>query len=373
MVIPVCPIPPIYYQSIFITGIFLLITFYCAFSPISTASQAIKGNKTFIPALVLIIFLSWMIGMRPYSGFFGDSYLYRHLYYFLNYDNLSEPGNTEIGYFYLMKFCHDLGLDAHGLFLVIAILHFGSDLWACTRLFRNNVWVGVLTVIGTFCFYGYVQNGIRNGLACSILLLGLSFLIGNKKEKIVGIAICLLATSLHKSVTLPFLMCCLSIVWFRKFDWAYKFWMASILISLVAGGAVTGFFNSLGFDDRMASYTSQSLYMHQFSRTGFRWDFLLFSTMPILLGYHIIKKKGIRDRKYELLLNTYILSNAFWVMVIRSSFSNRFAYLSWFMYGVVLIYPLLHVRIWPQTQGIKLKMIMFANAFFAFFMMLIGK
>lgn len=31
----------------------------------------------------------------------------------------------------------------------------------------------------------------------------------------------------------------------------------------------------------------------------------------------------------------------FWVLVIRANFSDRFAYLSWFMYALVMMYPLL--------------------------------
>ena len=36
----------------------------------------------------------------------------------------------------------------------------------------------------------------------------------------------------------------------------------------------------------------------------------------------------------------YILANTFWILVIRANFSDRFAYLSWFIYSAVLIYPL---------------------------------
>ena len=114
--------------------------------------------------------------------------------------------------------------------------------------------------------------------------------------------------------------------------------------------------------------------MKQFSQTGFRWDFLLYSSMPIIMGWYIIFKRRIKvDFNYILLLGVYIYSNAFWVMVIRASFSNRFAYLSWFIYPLVLAYPLLKFPIWKKKQGLRTGLILLAHFGFTFVMWLIGK
>ena len=90
--------------------------------------------------------------------------------------------------------------------------------------------------------------------------------------------------------------------------------------------------------------------------------------MPILLGYYVVIKRGISNRTYLILLNTYTLANAFWVMVIRANFSNRFAYLSWFMFPIVLAYPLFKFNIWGIHQGKKASMIMLAHVAFTWFM-----
>ena len=126
----------------------------------------------------------------------------------------------------------------------------------------------------------------------------------------------------------------------------------------------------LGFDDRMDGYLSGNDYSG-FSHAGFRWDFLLYSMMPICLGYYIVIKKGIRDRIYEILLTTYTLANAFWVMVIRAQFSDRFAYLSWFMYAIVLAYPLFRMDIWGNRQGNIARVILNIHLSFTLFMNLI--
>jgi len=45
------------------------------------------------------------------------------------------------------------------------------------------------------------------------------------------------------------------------------------------------------------------------------------------------------DPFYARLVNTYLLTNAAWILVIHAIQSNRFAYFSWFMMPWVLLYP----------------------------------
>lgn len=184
---------------------------------------------------------------------------------------------------------------------------------------------------------------------------------------IIAALLAFVAINIHRTTILPIGMMVASLWCVKPFKTAYTFWILSILISLVAGGTVTAFFSTLGFDDRL-SYLSNEVDEGMFSHTGFRWDFLLYSMMPIVLGYYVVIKRGIQDKTYLMLLNTYTLSNAFWVMVIRANYSNRFAYLSWFMYPIVLAYPLLKLDIWGKEQGKRLNQIMLAHIGFTWFM-----
>ena len=153
----------------------------------------------------------------------------------------------------------------------------------------------------------------------------------------------------------------------------FGFWLFSIVLSLIAGGPISNLLASLGFDERLSDYITADVDEGRFSHTGFRWDFLLYSSMPILLGYYLIFKKKVFNRTYLLLLGTYIYANAFWIMVIRAEYSNRFAYLSWFLYPIVLCYPLLRLKIWPKTQGQKTAIIMAGHLAFTLFMMFVYK
>ena len=129
---------------------------------------------------------------------------------------------------------------------------------------------------------------------------------------------------------------------------------------------MSNFFAGLGFDDRMTQYITLDE-MDQFSQVGFRWDFLIYSAAPIVMGWYICIYKQVSDNWYNVLVTVYCLCNAFWVMVIRSAFSNRFAYLSWFLYPIVIAYPLVNRKIREDQDGFT-GWILLAYAMFSVFM-----
>ncbi|MGL5894200.1 MAG: EpsG family protein, partial [Bacteroidales bacterium] len=46
-------------------------------------------------------------------------------------------------------------------------------------------------------------------------------------------------------------------------------------------------------------------------------------------------------------------TNGFWILVIRASFSNRFAQISWFIMPLVLIYPFYKHLFWSEREQSK--------------------
>ena len=89
------------------------------------------------------------------------------------------------------------------------------------------------------------------------------------------------------------------------------------------------------------------IFLISFLLQVFRWDFLLYSVMPIWLGWYVI----IKSKNYIMIILIVVAlliycRMLFGIMLIRASFSNRFAYLSWFMYPIVLAYLLLILPVW---------------------------
>lgn len=359
---------PALYSPIYLYGVILLSLFAAISFSRKGYIQLQKNSHTTIFAATLCLILIFFLGQRPASAFFGDSYLYRHIFNMYKLGMLLPNEETSEWLWAKLTYFCSQNFSVSTYLTIIEAGYFGLVLLACRKITPNNSLITFLFFLGAFSTYTYGVNGIRNGLACSFTLYAIALLSTSRKHLPLAIALSIAAVGIHKSTMLPVAALFASTYFIKSFKTAYYFWIASIFISLVAGGAVTALFGSLGFDDRFSHYAMKGLDSDKFSSTGFRWDFLIYSMMPIALGYYTVIKRGIYDRSYLILLNTYTLANAFWVMVIRASYSNRFAYLSWFMYPIVLAYPLLKLDIWGPEQGKRLAQIMMAQMIFTWIM-----
>ncbi len=325
-----------------------------------------------------VVFAIW-IGLRPMDlAGWGDSSTYASYYRFMMGDrnlddNLVVDTDSEWLWSFIMRSFVMAKVQVSYWFLFISSGYIGFMYMGLRRMMPNNQWIALLFCISSFSFLSFSYNGLRNGLACSIIIYAFSFYIKfDKKGLIIGLFLSFLALGIHRSSALPSL--CALVAYFTKlnFKWAYSFWLLSILLSLIAGPQIQDFFASIGFDDRMKSYAGSTVGERTdisegtFSHTGFRWDFLIYSAMPIVLGYYIVYKKRIKDKAYDFLIVTYILANSFWVMVIQAAYSNRFAYLSWFMYPIVFAYPLLKVKIWKDQDRKTVQILMLYVLFTVF-------
>lgn len=362
-------ISPLLYQSIFLYAV-IIMTLIVASKLSNQSYQSIrKGNNNISSAAIIWIVFALWIGFRPMHPIFGDSVFYSHTYHLMQQHLLNNIGEGSDWLWELFgSLCSQI-MDVSFYFTIVAIGYFGFTLLSCKILVNNNVLAGYLFMLGSISCFSYATNGIRNGFACSLVLVAISIVALSKKNLVITILLALIASNIHKSTLLPIACLFASLYFVKSFKWAYTFWILSIIISLVAGGFVTSIFAGLGFDDRLTYLTSEG--DGQYTKTYFRWDFLVYSMMPIILGYYVVIKRGVQDRAYLILLNTYTLANAFWVMIIRANYSNRFAYLSWFMYPLVLAYPLFKLDIWGQYQGKNASKIMLAHVGFTWIMQVI--
>lgn len=365
--------PPFYYQPIFLGIVLILSLLYYLRIRNLTAIGLMRRKDSGVFVIVLVVLFTVLVGIRPISTAFGDTTTYARIYRSMQYSSTLEISQRgEFIFDYLMYYCSKV-MNVTYFFLIVEVLYVVPIYIACKKLASNNSDIMMLFCFAAFSFFSYGVNGIRNGMACSLIILALSLIQGNARDKIICIVLCLLAIGSHKSTILP-VICMLLALYIKNPRVMFVFWVVSIVLSLVAGSQIENFFVSLGFDDRMDEYlNADDETMEQFSSVGFRWDFLLYSCVPIVMGWYLIFRKKIYNRTYLLLLGTYIFANAFWIMVIRSSFSNRFAYLSWFLYPIVLSYPLLKLPIWKKTQGYNTGLIMLGHLAFTIFMFVIGK
>jgi len=295
--------------------------------------KVISFNNVF-SAFVLVVVLLY-IGLRPINGKFVDMMTYAHS--FRSYQNGMEiPDEGDLGFAYFLKFTSQI-MSIEMFFLLCAMIYILPLFKACKNWFPNYYFFPFLMLIASFSFWTYGVNGIRNGMATSLFVLALSYLEKNKK---MAILFFIISVTFHKSMLL--LLVSYSITYFMTDTKKYfYFWLLAIVLSITMGSFWENLFAALGFgDDRFAAYLTQEVDSSKFSSTGFRYDFLLYSAAPLGLAYYYVFKRGYHDVVYNRILHTYIIANSFWIMVIRANFSNRFAYLSWFLMAIVIAYPL---------------------------------
>lgn len=360
----------VYYWTMFAICLFTGLYFYN-----SEGCKKLLRNYTLILPLLLSIIIIGYLGLRPFSWIFGDMMMYRHKWNITDAVLLDDYFNLRKEWFFdlVLRFCKILVNDAQFWFLIVELIYVGCQLWACKRLLWENVWMAIAFVFFSFQFCAYGTNGIRNGMACAIMMLSISYFCDRKKSGyIIGSFLFILAMGCHRSVMVPMAALLVSLFIIKDIKYAIYIWLGCIVLSLFTGDFFQSLFGDMGFDDRMSNYSSISeRTMSQFSHTGFRWDFLLYSAMPVWLAWYV-RSKGIFDQTFTLLTNTYIIANSFWILVIRVGFTNRFAYLSWFIYALVIAYAVIRVPIW-KNQDKMAGQILLAHSAFTIFMFIIGK
>ena len=306
-----------------------------------------NSTKVFsdIMGFTLLSFICLYMGTRPISSLaFADMGTYAGIYRKIQGGQVPIV-KKEYVFNYFMIFCTKVMSDRWFFFLCGLIYTLPCYLFS--KKYGGSYWYFVFFMfIGSFSFWAYGTNGIRNGLATSVFILALCFY----SRKVLMYSLMLLSFGVHSSVIIPITAFVVSGLYKNPKAYLYV-WIAAIPLSLVGGSFWEGFFGRLGFgeDDRAADYlTKGNVNNDQFASTGFRWDFVFYSSFAVFAGWFYIFKKNIMDKFYIHLWGTYMISNAFWILIIRANFSNRFAYLSWFLMAPVIAYPLLRYKLFPH-------------------------
>lgn len=310
-------------------AIFLPIIVY-SLNFIITSNNVKDRIKTISPIASILYAIVYALVMAYSDPEFGDKGLYSAFY-----NNIEYLGGDykDWGWLAYVIFVKSL-INSNGLIYFYGITAFIYTFSYCYygyRTSRKEYW-GYFVVLasGMMGFYSYGVNTIRNGFALGMILIAMS-----NKKWYTQIPFFLLAVTFHKA--------CLLVVaayYFAKYYnnikvvsvlWIICFFAAAAGVSILPYVDVVG-----GLDSRIESYAFSE---NEDYNRGFRLDFIVYSLIPAIMSLYWIVKCQIRDEKYKSLLTMYILINAFWLLVITMPYTNRIAYLSWFLIPVLITYP----------------------------------
>tara|TARA_B110000967_G_C18824763_1_gene530707 strand:- start:231 stop:1316 length:1086 start_codon:yes stop_codon:yes gene_type:complete len=351
-VLPASFFAPIYYN-------FLLLLVLIACVKLLVQKKVPTDNiRSYIVVFGLIVFM----GIRPVSGhYFGD--MGRYVRCFNEYSlGIYSNKSPDIGFFWFTRMLSSFVSDRVYIFFCAFLYIF--ILFIALKKIDNKYWyILFLSIIAGISFWGAGVNGIRTGLASSFVLLG--FVRHSKKKYVLALLYFIIGASFHKSLLLPI------VAWYVAMGYTnstrlLQIWLVVLILSVFIGEKFTGIFELLNMADRANSYLNKDIDKAEFGdmKAGyFRWDFLFYSIIPVIIGWYAVIRKKMNDNFYSHLFNTYLIANAFWVMIIRVNFSNRFAYLSWFFMGILIVLPFFKEDVFKKRENYLAFVLMFFYAF----------
>ncbi len=358
---------PQYYSHIYIWFIAILSLFvFNKYAQYSSRRLAKDTDQSTFWGLIIAIVVALFVGLRPVSeAYFVDMANYSAALSFYSGEYFSFNWSTDnIIFDNFLLFYASKSLPEEVFFLSISAIYFFCMVWACSSLFPRDKIAAFLVCLGAFSTFSYATNGMKAGAAASIFLVSIA--LYEKRRLLWALVFAIISMGFHHSMVVPVasLVICHFVKNPRVF---YATWGFAFLMALFHITYFQQIFAWLA-DEQGASYLIGS---DDFIRKdifgGFRIDFILYSAAPIIFGWIGVFKKRLTSRNYSFLLNLYLLTNAIWLLCMYAEFTNRIAYLSWFMLPIVLIYPLLNEK-WGIKQYQTFRWVALGHLGFTLFM-----
>ena len=322
---------------------------------------------TYKSDIMLVAIMSIFIGLRPLSGrYFGDMANYAE-YYTALYEGVPfifNQASENVIFDNLFAWWGSVRLGYTSFFVLFATLYFTTSYLGIRKLFPKDSLAAYLVFLAAFSTFSYSTNGIKAGVAASLF----TWAMGYRDNLKICIPLILISWGFHHSMIMP-VAALVTTIFVKNTKIYFALWLFCLLMAM---GHVTAFahFFAGATTEHGANYLLTEG-GNEGTKGGFRLDFIIYSAMPVLVGWYAVFKKQLEvSDMYRDLLNLYLCLNGVWMLCMYASFTNRIAYLSWFLYPIVLIYPFLQED-WEEDRYQKFSYVMLAHLGFTLFMNII--
>lgn len=347
-------VPAYLYQYIYIVIVAILTL------KVLRRRRLLSQKERLIDSIFLCVILVLFIGFRPHSRMFGDTINYSSWWGLIPWEGWDWNSSNKI-FDNIYNYMGSAFPDATEFFVLMAAIYFPCMLIACRKFFPANTLIVFLVCLSAFSTFSYGTNGIKAGAAASLFLVALAY----RDRMWVSIVFLLLSWGIHHSMQLPVAAYILTLV-FKDKKWYFYGWLFCLLMAV----AHVSFFQNLfaGMTDESGAGYLSSTGEDWGGKSGFRIDFVIYSAMPVLMGYYVKYKYRLEDKLYDIMLNIYLVCNGVWMLCMYANFNNRIAYLSWFMYPILLIYPCYAIEYENHPLVLNRKTIVLGHLGFTLFM-----
>ena len=313
----------------------------------SQKSNSLMNNtytNNFLLFTVIIVF-----GIEIYyidSNLIPDYQTYSRWYNiskYLSFSQLNLLESKDTLFFFFLWVFSKISSNFNLFILVVWILISFCLIKSFRRIFdKNEVLLVFISYTNYFVFFNYVLNTMRQGLAISIILILISYVIFNPKNKTSIFVLSIIAPLFHLSALIPVVLILLYTLIKPKLKLVFWVWILSIILSLTSLNKTV--FSNVKLD-MLNTYSS----LESIERYGEvnRIDFILFSITFGIAFYIFAKKSNGTDQKIEQLTSIYFLLNSYFLLLGFVAYSDRIAAFSWF------IIPLIVWKIVFSTQKVS--------------------
>lgn len=337
-------------EAIFNNWFFLIYLSLAFFTGIIVIEVYFKKNKvTSLQNILVICFciiFILMFGLRDYDVG-ADTMMYKSVYNIGKSDLFNEKGFNLYN-----SILFKLGASDRIFIFSIAFCYLTLIYIFLKRKQYNNVFLIFFCWVSLFFFKSMGINTIRQGLGCSIFLLGLTF-----NKNYIKYLFFIIAASFHVSLAIVFLVFFVA-KYFDKEKYAIiSFILGTVLsitnipiyswLSLIPG------LNSL-VNDKFEFYSAISTSDY---KIGFRFDFFIFNLFFAIVGYYyvtyiILKDNSKESKDYKLIYSMYLYLSGFFFIMFNSGYSDRYGVLSWMLIPLLIApffeYPKIKSRVFNK-------------------------
>ncbi len=318
---------------------YIVFTFLALFSIFVSLKLDIKGKNSrlglwyIVPFLVFIIYL---FGNRT-KEIGADSSTYA----FIFQNTALQDFGIEFMNAFLFQTLGKLTYNYQVLFIVYSVLFVSIYIYALKRFSINFETSFPLVVFAAICIFTFKNMGInimRQGVAISFFLLGLSFFL--KKSKLAYVFF-VISVGFHTTSAILLLLVFMQ-KWLKNvnINVLYGLYCFSILLSFFAIGIknLASFVDLSIFDEkRTEGYLNTSYNVYE---TGFKLNFVIFNSLFLII-FNSIRRFFVND-DYEFILRLFITTSIVFFFMFEIPFSDRWGLFSWILIPI-LISPLFSV------------------------------
>jgi len=305
-----------------------------------------KYNNT-----VLLLFLVALLSVSIYHielYHFTDLYNYFNKFNSLKGVSFPTLNLAEEPLFYLLQW---LIVNMTGSFNIFLVIVWGiivsNIIKSVHNIFPSHYILYVLFSYFTFfIFFNYVLNVMRQGLAISFIILGVSYLIKKKDRVDWRFYIPIIIAPMFHVSALP-VSIVLIVLKFSNIDfkWILMSWLGASFLFLT--DLNSSFFSGLNIEP-IEDYTSTTVLTH-YSETN-RLDFFIFSAFFVIISLLIWKYIFSKNNtQYLEVIKCYLIFNSYFLLLGFIGYSDRLAAYSW------MLIPILIWMAVPNTKNQQLK------------------